>query len=453
MRTNTRTAGRQAMTGISRASMREMDDMHLMQQCKKGDVMHGETPTDFERFQHLGMTALPLDQDQEEGGGSGGSRAGNGSSGGGGNGQQSQQPQGKSAEAMMLYPNGDRSHPIAVCVDDRRVRPYGIEKGESAHYSADGSGQMVLHKADGVYQITRDGKSYQKNSDNQKRKSSLRHVAKDYQERKIQSSSGGSGSGSKDGSSQQKKQDHIGKVNTAVNCTATRIEFCKKGQSSRDGTQTQEGQVIGYHDQDEQSWWYQADKNHTIDCGQNTQFKASMHMRIGTTLRQGDTFTSGTEHAADHVAGGGASITPTGNWSGSGTPGTVSLLAVASGLTALEGSAVKKSGDTMTGPLTLSGNPTSALHAAPKQYVDAQASGLAGKVSKAGDTMTGILTLAADPVDALDAATKQYVDAHALAATQAIVDADGNITIRGNLTVTGDLTVAGVIRAKDFERI
>jgi len=32
---------------------------------------------------------------------------------------------------------------------------------------------------------------------------------------------------------------------------------------------------------------------------------------------------------------------------------------------------VIKSGDTLTGPLTLSGNPTANLHAAPKQYVDA----------------------------------------------------------------------------------
>lgn len=68
---------------------------------------------------------------------------------------------------------------------------------------------------------------------------------------------------------------------------------------------------------------------------------------------------------------------------------------------------VKKSGDTMTGRLTLSADPTSSLHAAPKQYVDAAD---AMKVAKAGDTMTGLLTLSADPTAALHAATKQYVD-------------------------------------------
>jgi hypothetical protein len=65
---------------------------------------------------------------------------------------------------------------------------------------------------------------------------------------------------------------------------------------------------------------------------------------------------------------------------------------------------LSKTGGTMTGPLTLSADPTTALQAAPKQYVDT-------KVDKAGDTMTGALILPADPVAAMEAATKQYVDA------------------------------------------
>ncbi len=47
---------------------------------------------------------------------------------------------------------------------------------------------------------------------------------------------------------------------------------------------------------------------------------------------------------------------------------------------------------TLTIPLTLPGNPTAALHAAPKQYIDAQIAG-AAYVNRAGDTMTGALTL------------------------------------------------------------
>ena len=101
-------------------------------------------------------------------------------------------------------------------------------------------------------------------------------------------------------------------------------------------------------------------------------------------------------------------------------------------------SKVAKSGDTMTGLLTLSANPTANMHAATKQYVDSADSTIQGqvttlqgtvatlntdpttktyvddqdalKVAKAGDTMTGFLTLSADPTSNLHAATKQYVD-------------------------------------------
>jgi len=51
--------------------------------------------------------------------------------------------------------------------------------------------------------------------------------------------------------------------------------------------------------------------------------------------------------------------------------------------------------------------PTSALHAATKQYVDDIA---ATKLNISGGTLTGPLLLAADPTVALQAATKQYVD-------------------------------------------
>lgn len=63
-----------------------------------------------------------------------------------------------------------------------------------------------------------------------------------------------------------------------------------------------------------------------------------------------------------------------------------------------------KSGGTMTGDLTLRGDPTSKLHAATKQYVDNKA------LLKSGGTMTGNLTLKGDPTSNLHAATKQYVD-------------------------------------------
>ena len=70
-------------------------------------------------------------------------------------------------------------------------------------------------------------------------------------------------------------------------------------------------------------------------------------------------------------------------------------------------SKLSKSGGTMTGALTLSGDPTAASHAVNKSYVD---DSLSGKLDKSGGTMTGALTLSGDPSSNLHAATKQYVD-------------------------------------------
>lgn len=76
---------------------------------------------------------------------------------------------------------------------------------------------------------------------------------------------------------------------------------------------------------------------------------------------------------------------------------------------------VDVSGDTMTGPLILSADPTVNLEAATKQYVDAIGvalnSAITGKVAKNGDTMTAPLTLSANPTANLHAATKAYADA------------------------------------------
>jgi hypothetical protein len=90
---------------------------------------------------------------------------------------------------------------------------------------------------------------------------------------------------------------------------------------------------------------------------------------------------------------------------------------------------VAKAGDTMTGPLTLAGNAAAALHAVTKQQMDAldtanRAAWAAAdaaittayqtadgnRVNKGGDTMTGPLTLPGNPTTALQAVTKQYAD-------------------------------------------
>lgn len=110
---------------------------------------------------------------------------------------------------------------------------------------------------------------------------------------------------------------------------------------------------------------------------------------------------------------------------------------------------VEITGDTMTGELVLFGNPTQALGASPKQYTDAQAAAAqaaaaAESVSLSGDTMTGPLVLNADPSLALGAATKQYVDqaeADAVSSATAIAAAE-SVSLSGD-TMTGPLVLSG----------
>lgn len=86
---------------------------------------------------------------------------------------------------------------------------------------------------------------------------------------------------------------------------------------------------------------------------------------------------------------------------------------------------VAKAGDTMTGPLVLPGNPTLALQAAPKQYVDAQVSVVAASVSTvaaqvsvvAADVSTLTLTVAA-------VSAQTSVNAAAITSVNAVVSAN-----------------------------
>jgi phage gp45-like len=248
-------AHRNSQSGSSRATVREFDDDHLMQQVKYADVFHSETPSDFERWQSVGFTAFPIKQQEDP------------------NKKQQQptqgeqgdwnhdQPTGPAAEALMLYLNGSRSHPIAL-VDDRRVRPYGMSEGEGAHYAPDGSEQMVLFKGNGTYIVSLDGKSVKDPKEKATRFASLRHVNKKMQTHKIEKSqSGGGGSSggsspsaqaldasgsSSGGSSQQKeKYKHEGdSVNTEVRSSVNKIEFYAPGDK-----------LVGVYDKSAKRWF------------------------------------------------------------------------------------------------------------------------------------------------------------------------------------------------------
>jgi hypothetical protein len=101
-------------------------------------------------------------------------------------------------------------------------------------------------------------------------------------------------------------------------------------------------------------------------------------------------------------------------------------------------------GGTMSGPLVLASDPSTAMQAAPKQYVDTF-------LPLAGGTMTGALTLSGPPTSALHAATKDYVDTVGIAWTRITGKpasyplADAWTTAR-TLTLTGDVTGSASIK-------
>jgi hypothetical protein len=202
LRTTAKETGRRVQTSQARCTLRDFDDDHDMMEIKAADVMTSETPTNFERWQSVGMSVhpMPQEQDQQQQGQQDQQQQDGG--GGGGNGDQNpwnmKQPKGPSAEGLMMYPGGSRSHPVCAGIDDRRVRPYQTKPGEALYYSADGSGQTMYHRVrgdgnDGLFLLTCDDQQQSghgvrgragSGQGPQKRYVSIRHVNKKKQQRK-----------------------------------------------------------------------------------------------------------------------------------------------------------------------------------------------------------------------------------------------------------------------------
>lgn len=98
---------------ISRAVVQRVDDGKKLQELQIG-VLAGEDLDEAERFQQYGFSSVPLE----------------------------------GAEAVSLFPNGDRGHPLVIAVDDRRHRPTGGQPGEVTIYSHTGAFARFMDSGD-----------------------------------------------------------------------------------------------------------------------------------------------------------------------------------------------------------------------------------------------------------------------------------------------------------------
>lgn len=97
---------------VGRAVMTAIDDSQARQYIQLS-ALKGETKDRAERVQEYGFTSVPLE----------------------------------GAQVIFVCLNGNRDHPIAISVDDAKHRPEGMESGDSALYTHQGT--KVHLKADG----------------------------------------------------------------------------------------------------------------------------------------------------------------------------------------------------------------------------------------------------------------------------------------------------------------
>lgn len=106
--------------------------------------------------------------------------------------------------------------------------------------------------------------------------------------------------------------------------------------------------------------------------------------------------------------------------------------------------ALPKAGGTMTGALVLNADPSSALHAATKQYVDTF-------LPKSGGTMTGAIVLSGAPTLDTHAANKAYVDSKMASGVAGVSSVNGR---SGAVTLTaGDVNAAALAHTHNLSAL
>lgn len=119
-------------------------------------------------------------------------------------------------------------------------------------------------------------------------------------------------------------------------------------------------------------------------------------------------------------------------------------LGSAQNITITDGTKLPTAGGAMSGFISLHADPTSSLHAATKQYVDAKPTVDASKLPLAGGLLSGFLTLHANPTSAMHAVTKQYVDTNALVITSGTMILDSSISTSGDAFPPAGKTISSL---------
>jgi phage gp45-like len=232
MRSGSGDSANRVQTVASRATLRELDSSPFWSESKELDVMDSETHTGVEFAENYGSTMVPAKQDQDDqqqqsGAQQQDSGGGNGPGGGGAGsqGEEGQQPQGDAAEAIVLYLNGSRSHPVIIAMGDRRHRLIGLEEGDVANHRLKDDRQQWHMAKDGTFISTRDDKVFRVALVEAKDTSSPKPSSQQSQPTATQTAANGGSSGTGQSGQGQQQQKKYGQKSAKADNQSSKINI------------------------------------------------------------------------------------------------------------------------------------------------------------------------------------------------------------------------------------